>query len=228
MTGTIINALAIIGGGLFGLLLSRGIKEDTSKSILDGLGLLVFIIGIQYAVKADNLAALGISLALGAVIGEYRRWETRLENLGKRVEERFGSGQSNFARAFVTASLLFLVGAMGIVGSLEDGLTGNYNILLVKSILDGIFSIIFSASMGIGVLFSALPVFIYQGSISLAAGFLKPLLSDPVLNSITSLGGLLIAALGLNIMGVTHIRVANLLPGIILVPFVMMLFNYLP
>ena len=111
---------------------------------------------------------------------------------------------------------------------MEDGLTGNYQILLIKSLLDGIFSIIFAASMGVGVLFSSIPVLLYQGAISLGAGFLKPLLSDPMLNNITALGGILIAGLGLNLLGLTRIRVANLLPGLILVPFIMLLFQHLP
>ncbi|MDD3895050.1 MAG: DUF554 family protein, partial [Syntrophomonadaceae bacterium] len=122
---------------------------------------------------------------------------------------------------FVSATLLFCVGAMAIIGSLEDGLHGNYQILLVKSMLDAIFSALFAASMGIGVIFSAIPVLIYQGSISLASGLIEPVLTDPMLNNITSLGGMIIAALGFNIIGVTGIRVANLLPGIFIVPIIM-------
>lgn len=226
MTGTIINAAAIAAAGLAGLLLRRGIAENVSRSIQDGLGLLVFVIGIKYSFKADNLAVIGLSLALGALIGEWRQWEHKLEVLGTRLQSLFPAGESDFVKGFVSASLLFCVGAMGVVGALEDGLTGNYQILLVKSVLDGIFSIIFAASMGVGVLFSSLPVLLYQGAISLGAGFLKPLLTDPMLNNITALGGILITGLGLNLLGVTRIRVANLLPGLILVPFIMLLFQH--
>lgn len=228
MTGTIINAAAIAGAGLAGLLLSRGIAENVNKSIQDGLGLLVFIIGVKYSFQADNFAIIGLSLALGALIGEWQQWEHRLEVLGTKLQSLFSSGESEFVKGFVSASLLFCVGAMGVVGALEDGLTGNYEILLVKSMLDGIFSIIFAASMGVGVLFSSIPVLIYQGAISLGAGFIKPLLSDPMLNNITALGGILIAGLGLNLLGLTRIRVANLLPGLILVPFIMLIFQHLP
>ncbi len=228
MTGTVINAAAIAGAGLVGLLLRRGIAENFSKSIQDGLALLVFIIGVKYGFQADNFAVIGLSLALGAVIGEWRQWEHRLEALGTKIQSRFSFGGSDFVKGFVSASLLFCVGAMGVVGALEDGLTGNYQILLIKSLLDGIFSIIFAASMGVGVLFSSIPVLLYQGAISLGAGFLKPLLSDPMLNNITALGGILIAGLGLNLLGLTRIRVANLLPGLILVPFIMLLFQHLP
>jgi len=228
MTGTIINAAAIAFAGLVGLLLRRGIKENFSKSIQDGLALLVFIIGVKYSFQADNFAVIGLGLALGALIGEWRQWEHKLEVLGTRIQNRFSFGESGFVKGFVSASLLFCVGAMGVVGALEDGLTGNYQILLVKSLLDGIFSIIFAASMGVGVLFSSIPVLLYQGAISLGAGFIKPLLTDPMLNNITALGGILIAGLGLNLLGLTHIRVANLLPGLILVPFIMLLLERLP
>ncbi len=226
MTGTIINALAILLAGLVGLMLRKGLPENMSKSMQDGLGLLVMIIGIQFAFKAENLAIVGISLALGAIIGEWRQWEAKLNSLGEVLQRRFGNGEDNqFVKGFVSASLLFCIGAMAVIGALEDGLTGNYQILLVKSILDGIFSLIFAASMGVGVLFSALPVFIYQGTISLAAQVIKPILTDPMLNNITALGGVLIAGLGLNLVGVTRIRVANLLPGIIIVPFIMVIYG---
>jgi uncharacterized membrane protein YqgA involved in biofilm formation len=228
MTGTIINAAAITGAGLIGLLLRRGIKENFSNSIQAVMALLVFIIGVKYGFQADNFAVIGLSLALGALIGEWRQWEHKLEVLGIKIQNRFSVGESGFVKGFVSASLLFCVGAMGVVGALENGLTGNYQILLVKSLLDGIFAIIFAASMGAGVLFSSIPVLFYQGAISLGAGFLKPLLSDPMLNNITALGGILIAGLGLNLLGLTRIRVANLLPGFILVPFIMLLFQHLP
>lgn len=228
LTGTIINASAIFVAGLIGLMLRKGIPENMSRTMQDGLGLLVLVIGIQYGFKADNLAIVALSLATGAIIGEWRQWEARLEQLGIYLQNRFGNNNGGqFAKGFVTATLLFCVGAMAVIGSLEDGLTGNYQILLVKSILDGIFSILFAASMGLGVLFSAFPVLIYQGAISLGAGFLKPLITDPMLNNITSCGGIIIAGLGLNLIGLTRIRVANLLPGLIILPFIMMLFSFL-
>lgn len=225
MTGTIINAAAIVGAGLIGLALRKGIPADISRTMQDGMGLLIIIIGIQYGLQAENLAVIGLSLAFGAAIGEWRRWEARLDALGRKLQNRFGNGDSYFVKGFVSATLLFCVGAMAVVGSLEDGLTGNYQILLVKSMLDGIFSLLFAASMGVGVLFSAVPVLLYQGAISLGAGVIKPLLTDVMLTNITALGGVLIAGLGLNILGVTRIKVANLLPGILLVPLFMFLFQ---
>ncbi|NLB53208.1 MAG: DUF554 domain-containing protein [Syntrophomonadaceae bacterium] len=221
MLGTLINAGAIILAGLLGLLLRRGIPEKMNRSLQDALGILIIVLGVQYGFKAENYAVIGICLALGAIFGEWRDWDGRLEAAGNRLQQRFGNGKSSFAKGFVSATLLFCVGAMAVVGSLEDGLYGNYHILLIKSILDAIFSILFTASMGIGVIFSAIPVLLYQGSISLAAGVIEPILTDPILNNITSLGGILITGLGLNILGVTRIRVANLLPGILFVPIIM-------
>jgi len=228
VTGTIINAAAIVIAGALGLFLRKGIPANMTKSMQDGLGILILVIGLQYGFKADNLAIVGLSLALGAVIGEWGQWEAKLEKLGVTLEKRIGGGDDQFVKGFVTATMVFCVGAMAIVGSLEDGLTNNCQILIVKSMLDGIFSIIFAASMGIGVLFSAIPVFLYQGAISLGASFLKPLITDPMLNNITALGGVLIAGIGLNTLGLTRIRVANLLPGLLFIPLIMALVKYLP
>jgi len=229
MTGTIINAAAIVIAGALGLLLKKGIPENMSRSMQDALGILILIIGLQYGFKADNLAVVGLSLALGAVIGEWRQWEAKLERLGLKLESMTSaSSDGQFVKGFVTATMVFCVGAMAIVGSLESGLGQGSDILIVKSMLDGIFSIIFAASMGVGVLFSAIPVFLYQGSIALCASFLKPLITDPMLNNITALGGVLIAGIGLNALGITRIRVANLLPGLFIIPLIMALFESLP
>ena len=228
MTGTIINAAAIVAAGSIGLLLRRGIPQNLNQTLQEGMGLLILIIGVQYGLKAESLAVVGISLALGAVVGEWRQWEAKLETLGVKLEKVFGDGESPFVKGFVSATLVFCVGAMAILGALQDGLTHNYDILLVKSMLDGIFSVIFAASMGVGVLFSALPVFIYQGAISLGASVIKPLLTDPMISNITGLGGVLIAGIGVNAMGLTRIRVANLLPGLIFIPIIMVLMKYLP
>ncbi|MEN6327600.1 MAG: DUF554 domain-containing protein [Syntrophomonas sp.] len=228
MTGTVINAVAIVVAGSIGLLLRRGIPQNLSQTLQEGMGLLILIIGVQYGLKAESLAVVGISLALGAVVGEWRQWEAKLENLGVKLEKVFGDGESPFVKGFVSATLVFCVGAMAILGALQDGLTHNCDILLVKSMLDGIFSVIFAASMGVGVLFSAIPLFIYQGAISLGASVIKPLLTDPMINNITGLGGVLIAGIGFNAMGLTRIRVANLLPGLIFIPIIMAIMKYLP
>ena len=221
LTGTIINAAAIVFAGLLGLILHREIPDHLARTMQDGLGILILVIGLQYGFKADSLAIVGLSLALGAVIGEWRQWEAKLERLGEKLQRMTGGSNEQFVKGFVTATMVFCVGAMAILGSLEDGLTHNPQILIVKSMLDGIFSIIFAASMGTGVLFSAIPVFLYQGAITLGASFLQPFMTDPLLNNVTALGGILIAGIGLNTLGITRIRLANLLPGLFFVPLLM-------
>ena len=159
-------------------------------------------------------------MALGGIIGESLDLDRKMQSLGDWIQKktkRFVKGDSSVAEGFVTASLLFCVGAMAIVGSLENGLTGNYDTLKAKAVLDGISSIVFSSSLGIGVMFSAAAIFLYQGSISLMAGFLAPLIgSEMVQNEMTCVGSLLIAALSLNMLGITKIKVMNLVPACLL------------
>jgi uncharacterized membrane protein YqgA involved in biofilm formation len=219
MLGTIVNALAIIGGSLIGLLLSKGIPENYKKIVMSGVGLSVVLIGVKSALSSDSMMVVIFSVILGAVIGEFLKIEQKLERLGSYLERRVASKsseQSSFARGFVTASLVFCVGSMAIVGSLESGLTGSHQTLFAKSVLDGVTSIIFASTLGLGVLFSSLAVFIYQGLITLMAVFLKGYLVTETISQMTSVGGLLILAIGFNMLRITAIRVGNLLPGIFL------------
>lgn len=217
MLGTIVNALAIIAGGLIGLLFGKGIAEKYKQTILQGVALSVILIGWKSALAADQLLIVIISMVVGATIGEGLNIEGRLERLGQWLEARVSAGPgSSLARGFVTASLVFCVGSMAIVGALESGLTGNHQTLFAKSILDGVISIVFASTMGAGVLFSSAAVFLYQGLITLAAVFLKPLLAAATVAQMTAVGGLLIVAIGLNMLGMVKIRVGNLLPAIFL------------
>ena len=219
MFGTIVNALAIIAGSLLGLLLNRGIPDNYKTIVMSGVGLSVVLIGLKSALVSGSMMIVIFSVILGAVTGEFLKIEERLEKLGRYLENKMAlksSQQSSFARGFVTASLVFCVGSMAIVGSLESGLTGNHQTLLAKSVLDGVTSIIFASTLGLGVLFSSLPVFIYQGLITLTAVFLKTFLVPETISQMTSVGGLLILAIGLNMLKITSIRVGNLLPGIFL------------
>lgn len=217
MLGTIANALAIIVGGLIGLLFGKGIAEKYKQTILQGVALSVILIGWKSALATDQLLIVIISMVAGATIGEGLNIEGRLERLGQWLEARVSAGAGgSLARGFVTASLVFCVGSMAIVGSLESGLTGNHQTLFAKSILDGVISIVFASTMGAGVLFSSAAVFLYQGLITLAAVFLKPLLAAATVAQMTAVGGLLIVAIGLNMLGMVKIRVGNLLPAIFL------------
>jgi uncharacterized membrane protein YqgA involved in biofilm formation len=219
MFGTIINALAIIAGSLLGLFFRKGIADNYREIIMSGISLSVVLIGIKSALGSDNLLIVIFSIVIGALIGEFLRIEERLEQLGRFLEKKVASksdDSSSFARGFVTASLVFCVGSMAIVGSLESGLTGNHQTLFAKSVLDGITSIVFASAMGLGVLFSSFAVFLYQGMITLTAVFMKSYLVPETITHMSSVGGLLIMALGLNMLKVTTIRVGNLLPGIFL------------
>lgn len=219
MLGTIVNSLAIVAGSLLGVLLSKGIAERYKTIILSGVGLSVILIGMKSALVSDDLMVVIFSIIIGAIIGEAIRIENKLERLGQFIERKIttkSSDVSSFARGFVTASLVFCVGSMAIVGSLESGLTGNHQTLFAKSILDGVTSVIFASTMGLGVMFSGLAVFLYQGLITLLAGVLKNYLVSQTISQMTSVGGLLIMAIGLNMLKITKIKVGNLLPAIFL------------
>lgn len=215
MLGTLINVAAIGAGAIAGTLLKKGFPENISKTILQGISLAVILLGVQMALQTKNPLVVIASMAVGGLTGAGLRLEDRLESLGKRAQARFrGAGEGDFARAFVTATLVFCVGAMAIMGAIEDGLTGQPRTLLAKSLLDGIGSLVFASTMGIGVLFSVIPVFLYQGGITMAAQAVGPYLTPAVVAELTSTGGLLIVAIGLNMLGATRTKVADLLPAI--------------
>jgi uncharacterized membrane protein YqgA involved in biofilm formation len=219
MLGTIVNALAIVAGSLLGLLFGKGIADNYKDIILSGVGLSVMLIGVKSALVSNDLMVVIFSVILGALLGEGLNIEKKLEMFGKFIESNV-SDKSNdsksFARGFVTASLVFCVGSMAIVGSLESGLTGNHQTLFAKSVLDGVVSIIFASTMGLGVMFSGVAVFLYQGLITLTAVFMKNFLVPETIEQMTSVGGLLIMAIGFNMLKITTIRVGNLIPGIFL------------
>lgn len=214
MLGNLVNVVAIIVGGLIGASISNGLKENYKKIVMDGIGLSVIIIGIMGAIKSKNMILVIISIVLGSIIGEVIGIEIKLNNMGNNLEKRFGQGNSSFSKGFVTASLVYCVGAMAIVGSLESGLMGNHNTLFAKSVLDGISSIIFASTLGIGVIFSAIPVLLYQGTIILLASSLSNLLTPEVVLEMSAVGGILIMAIGINILEIKKIEVANMSPSI--------------
>lgn len=214
MLGTIVNSLAIIVGSLLGIGIKKGIKDDYKNTIMDGIGLAVIVIGIMGGIKSENIILVIGSVVLGSIIGEVIGIENKLDNLGNSLQSKFGDKDSNFSKGFVTASLVYCVGAMAIVGSLESGIQGNHETLFAKSILDGISAVIFASTLGIGVAFSSIPVFIYQGSITLLANFVKDLLTTQVVNEMSAVGGLLIMAIGINILGIKKIKVGNMLPAV--------------
>lgn len=192
---------------------------------MHAVALAVLVIGIKGALGTDALLIVIFSLALGSFLGELMRIEDGLEYLGRALEKRFSKGDDGrFYQGFITATLIFCVGSMAIVGSLESGLTGNHQTLFAKSALDGITSIILGSSFGIGVLFSSAPIFLYQGTITMAAVFVKPFLLPEVVSQMSAVGGVLIMAIGINLLGVAKIRIGSMIPAIFL-PMVWYMLN---
>jgi len=212
--GTIVNCLTIIAGSLVGILFRNGIPEKYNQTVMQAIGLSVILIGMKNALGSNDLVIIIVSLAMGSLLGELIGIENYLERLGNFLEAKFSKKSSGFSAGFVTASLMYCIGSMAIVGSLESGLTGNHDTLFAKATLDGIVGIILSSSMGIGVLFASVPVLLYQGSITLMAGLLKPLLVPAVISQMSAVGGLLIVALGLNMIREKKLKVGNMLPAV--------------
>lgn len=226
LTGTIVNAGAILVGTIAGLLIRKGIKENYSKAVIKAISLTVIMIGISGALETNNLLLVIVSLVLGTLSGTALQIEARLDRLGEKLNQHFGRGDSPFVEGFVTASLIFCVGAMAVVGSIESGLQGNHETLFAKSLLDGITSLILASTLGVGVLFSAVAVLIYQGGITLLASSVAPLLTDAVITEMSAVGGILILGLGLNILdvGKERIPVGNMLPAIFIPILIMQFF----
>lgn len=216
LLGTCINAGAIVVGGLIGLVLKGGIPKKIKVTMLQGIGLCVLLIGILGLDKVNNELVVIISMVIGAIIGEAIDIDKQFKNLGIRVEKLFKGSKSNIAEGFVATSLLFCVGAMAITGALESGLMGKHNILSSKAVLDGITSIIFASTMGVGVILSGISVFIYQGIIAIGASFVKDVLGPLAISDMTAIGSLLIMAIGFNLLEITKIKIANLLPAVFL------------
>jgi len=214
MLGTVVNSVSIIVGSVLGVFLKEGIKGRYKETIMQGMSLVVMLIGIMGAVESKNILLVIISLALGSIIGEKINIEEKLDKLGSILENKLGKNNSSFAEGFVTSSLVFCIGAMAIVGALESGLQGNSKTLFAKSVIDGISSIIFASTMGIGVAFSSVCVFLYQGIITVLASEIKGYLTADVIREMSAVGGLLVFAIGLNMMEIKKIRVGNMLPAI--------------
>lgn len=229
MLGTVVNFAAIVLGAAFGFLLKKGIPERVKCTVMQGIGLAVLLVGVQMALQTRQILVVILSLVLGGLTGEFLNIEGGLSRLGKWLELKVGGGNGEVGRAFVTTSLIYCVGAMAIMGSIEDGLNGNPQILFAKSALDGISAVVFTSTMGIGVAFSSIPVLIYQGAITLLASLLKDILSPAAVAEMSATGGLLIVGIGLNVLNIKEIKVGNLLPAIFYaVPIAILLPKIIP
>ena len=216
MIGTLVNVGAIILGGSIGLLFRAKIPERLFKIVFQAIGVFTLYLGVSMALKASELLIMVFSLVLGSLLGELLRLEEQVEKLSERLKKRVGSGDANFSTGLLTAFMLFCMGAMSIVGSLEEGMGKEPTLLLTKSLMDGISSVALAAVMGIGVLFSVIPLLIYQGGLTLLAALFGDIIPQVVINEITGIGGVLIIALGISILELKKIKVLNMLPAILI------------
>ena len=217
--GTLANCVAIIIGALLGVFCKRGLPEKWQETMMSSIALCILIIGVQMALKTQNIIIVIFSLVLGAIVGEILDIEAAMNRLGQYLGNKLSQGDGSAAAAiaagFVNASILFCSGAMAILGSIQDGLAADHTTLFAKATLDGLISLILSANLGIGVILSALSVGIYQGSITLLAGVVGPLVTEAMLAEITASGGIMIMAIGCNMLKISSIRIGNLLPGML-------------
>jgi hypothetical protein len=232
-TGTIINVVTVLLGGTLGTLLGARLPEKMRETIMHALGLLTIVIGVQLSLETGNVLIVLGSLLLGGLVGELLRIESGIDQVGRWLQERTGGesespaenpsatlegGATRFSHAFLTASLVFCVGPMTVLGSIQDGLTGDYTLLAVKSTMDGFAALAFASTLGPGVIFSALTVLVYQGALTLGAGWADAVLTDPMVAEMTATGGVLMLALGLGLLQIKKIRAGNLLPALAFAP----------
>ncbi len=227
MTGTFLNIVTVLIGGSIGLFFGARLPDRIRQTVLAGLGLFTAVIGIQMFLKTENaMIALG-GILIGGLLGEWWKIEDGLRSLGAWLEKRFANANSEnqsgsrFIRGFMTASLLFCIGPMTILGSIQDGLSGNYQLLAIKSVLDGFAALAFASTLGVGVLFSTLIILVYQGGISLLAAQLQAVITESMMNEMTAVGGILIMGLALSaLLEIKPIRVGNFLPALAIAPLI--------
>lgn len=218
MRGTFLNIATVLIGASLGKLLGAHLPQKIRETVLHGLGLITIIIGIQLALQTEHVLIMLGSLLIGGVIGEVVKIEDRLESFAHWAGGKIKVSESNFAEGFITASLVFCVGPMTIMGSIQDGLTGDFQLLAIKSMLDGFAALAFASTLGWGVAFSSLTILFYQGGLSLGAASFKAILTQPMILEMTAVGGVLIFAIGLKLLELKEFRVGNFLPALIVAP----------
>jgi uncharacterized membrane protein YqgA involved in biofilm formation len=232
MTGTLLNVATVLVGSILGLVFGARIPDKLKSTVIAGMGLFTASMGIQMFIKTENpLIVLG-SILIGTLLGEWWGIEDGLHRVGEFLEQKFSreeeDGSNRFVRGFLTASLLFCVGPMTILGSIQDGLTGDYNLLAVKSVLDGFASIAFASTLGVGVAFSTIIILVYQGGISLLAGQLNAIVTPSMMNELTATGGVILLGLALSsLLEIKKIRVGNMLPGLLIAPLIVWILSLL-
>lgn len=225
MKGTLVNTTTVIVGSILGLLIGSRFSQRINNIVMHGLGLVTLLIGIKMAIQTQKILLVIGSLVLGGIVGELIKLEEGIEKLGDFIKSKVKSDSANFTLGFVTASLVFCVGPMTVVGSIQDGINGDASVLYAKSILDGFASLAFASTLGIGVIFSALTVLIFQGALTLLGGSLTFLIQPEILNELTATGGLIILGIGFYLLGIKKIKVANFLPALVLVVILALIFR---
>ena len=221
MTGTALNVAAVLAGGALGTVLRQRLPEKTRQTVLHGLGLVTLVVGLQMALDTTSMLVLMGSVLLGGILGEWWRIEQRMEAIGDSLQQRMGAGTSGtVAQGFVTASLIFCVGPMTILGSIQDGLTGDYSLLAIKSLLDGFAALALASSLGVGVLLSIVTILAYQGLLTVLASLVQTAISPALMTEMTAAGGVIIMGIGLVLLDIKRIRVGNLLPAMFIAPLI--------
>lgn len=222
--GTLVNAAAIIVGGSLGLVLHVKLPDKIVRTVFQAIGLFTLYFGISMALKTNELLLVIFSLLIGAIIGEWIDFETIVEKLSEKLKRKLKFKNEKFTEGFITAFLLFCMGSMAILGSIEEGINGDPKILLAKSTLDGFSSIALAASLGVGVLFSAIPLLIYQGGLTVLAAYLGEFVSEIIINEMTATGGMLLIGLGINILEIKKIKILNMIPALLIIVLLVWLF----
>jgi len=225
MFATYVNCIAVVVGSLIGLLIHRSLKDKYKEAVFIAIGLITLVIGMKMALESGKFLILALSLVMGGLIGYALKIENGIFKFGELLNRRFGSRDKdetkNFPLGFLNASVLFCVGAMTIIGAFKAGTEGSYELLLTKSVMDGFMAILLTASYGIGVAFSVIPILVYQGGLTLLSRLVSPYVSDVLLSELSAVGGTMIIMIGLNLLKVKEIKTANFLPALVLVPLLL-------
>lgn len=225
MLGTVVNVVAIVAGSSIGLLLKTRLPEKLTNIVFQGIGLVTLFFGVSMSLRSQNWVILILSVVSGALIGQLLNLDERMSRVGDLLKKSLRINNQRFTEGMVTAFLLFCMGSLTVLGALEEGMNKNPELILAKSVMDGFSSIALSAAMGIGVMFSAIPLLVYQGGITLFAGSLQSVLAEPLIREITAAGGIILLGMGINILEIKRIQVLNLLPALIMVAIIYYLFN---
>ena len=224
LTGTLVNVLAVVLGSTIGLIFHSKIPTRFTRTVFQGIALFTILIGVNMGLKSNEFLLIVFSLISGGILGEAFKLETKVENLSLNIQHRIKSKNQKFSEGLITSFLLFCMGSMTILGAFEEGLGNEPNLLLAKSTMDGFSSIALAASLGVGVLFSVIPLLLYQGLLTIFAGSLSVYLSEPIINNLTSVGGILLIGLGINLLEIKKIKMMNLLPSLLIIVILSLIF----